>query len=56
MTESDFIARMKERMAQEVGGYVAKSIAGGAQTTALAITDGSTSSSDARSLMNYSSS
>ena len=33
---------------QEVGGYVAKSIAGGAQTTALAITDGSTSTSDAR--------
>jgi hypothetical protein len=33
---------------QEVGGYVAKSIAGGAQTTALTITDGSTSSSEAR--------
>ena len=33
---------------QEVGGYVAKSIAGGAQTTTLAITDGSTSTSDAR--------
>ncbi len=37
-----------EIVEQEVGGYVAKSIAGGAQTTALAITDGSTSSSDAR--------
>jgi hypothetical protein len=37
-----------EIVEQEVGGYVAKSIAGGAQTTVLAITDGSTSSSDAR--------
>ena len=33
---------------QEVGGYVAKSIAGGAAQTDLAIVDGSTSSSDAR--------
>ena len=33
---------------QEVGGYLAKSIAGGAAQTDLAIVDGSTSSSDAR--------
>lgn len=32
-------------------GYVNKSIAGGAQTTALLITDGSTSTSDARNLI-----
>ena len=32
-------------------GYINKSIAGGAQTTALTITDGSTSTSDARNLI-----
>ena len=32
-------------------GYLSKSIAGGAQTTALTITDGSTSTSDARNLI-----
>jgi hypothetical protein len=32
-------------------GYLAKSIAGGAQTTALTITDGATTSSDARNLI-----
>jgi len=37
-----------EIVEQEIGGYLSKSIAGGAQTTALGLTDGSTSSSDAR--------
>ena len=32
-------------------GYLSKSIAGGAQTTALTITDGATTSSDARNLI-----
>jgi len=35
----------------QMQGYVNKSIAGGAQTTALLISDGSTSSSDARNLI-----
>ena len=35
----------------QIQGYVNKSIAGGAQTTALLIADGSTSSSDARNLI-----
>src|SRR5210317_2254807 len=35
----------------QMQGYVNKSIAGGAQTTALLIADGSTSSSDARNLI-----
>jgi len=35
----------------QMQGYVDKSIAGGAQTTALLIADGSTSSSDARNLI-----
>jgi hypothetical protein len=36
---------------EQIQGYVNKSIAGGAQTTDLAIADGSTSSSDARNLI-----
>ena len=36
---------------EQIQGYVNKSIAGGAQTTALAIADGSTASSDARNLI-----
>ena len=35
-------------MEQESGGFLAKSIAGGTQTTALGITDGATTGSDAR--------
>jgi hypothetical protein len=36
---------------EQIQGYVNKSIAGGAQTTTLAIADGSTASSDARNLI-----
>jgi hypothetical protein len=36
---------------EQIQGYVNKSIAGGAQTTALLIADGSTTSSDARNLI-----
>ena len=36
---------------EQIQGYVNKSIAGGAQTTDLAIADGSTTSSDARNLI-----
>ena len=36
---------------EQIQGYVNKSIAGGAQTTALLIADGSTASSDARNLI-----